>query len=623
MFRNKLINLSVLLLLMVSHWPNLVVAAVQMNFRDADIEAVVDSIAEITGHTFIMDPRIKGNMTIISTQPVENELLYEIFLSALQVHGFQAVNDGAAIRIVPVASALKIPHSVVGGELVTEVLFLNYIKAADAMPLLRPLLSTSAHIAVHPSTNILIVSDTKSQLNRIKTVLADIDTLNQKGYDIIELTHTTASDIVDIATKMGLFSGTSKVVEDVKANRIIISGPSAVRAELRRLIAKLDLTSDEKGNIDVINLNYVEADKLQPVLDNLLKAKLLNQDNNKGLAAGEVNYSIQANSENNALIVGAPPDMTKAIRLLVEKLDQPREQVLIEAVIANVSEQFKRDLEVNLLAKVGSAVFISDFSGLLTTLVAGQDDSSIANGIVGSSTAFVGSSDEITSENGLSALIQAIQSDANNNVLSTPSILTLDNEEASISVGREIPIETGSFSNTSNGISDPFTTISRQEIGTILKVKPHINKGDSIRLAIVQEVSGIDPNTQISGGVTTTKKKIETNVMVKDGEFLVLGGLVDQQFKDVEQRVPLLGDIPLVGRLFRSSKRDSDNSVLMVFIRPTIIRTEGKAKILSQEKYRILRDYQAEFINDNDYKEWIDKLPAVDPFELQRQKSGN
>ena len=597
---------------------------VTVNFRDAEIESVIESIAALTGGTFIIDPRVKGRMTIVSPEPVAADLLYEVFLSALQVHGFQAVNDGAAIRIIPLARAVNVPASgTAGNELTTEVISLNFVAANEVVPMLKPMMSQGSHLGAHPASNKLVITDTKAQVQRIKDVLADMDTKDQKGFAVIELEHTSASDIVAIAREMNILTGQSKVVEDATANRIIVSGPRSSREQLRALVRSLDTREEDNSGIDVIYLNYADAKSIQPVLENMLKSKAFLKLSGEGTNQDSNAYTVQADEENNALIIAAPTGVTTAIKSIISKLDKPRAQVLIEAVIAEVSEDFVRNLSANLAAVGSSGAIIQDFSGTITNLIGatvGNANAAAAtalnslsgNAVYGGGTINRNANGRITS--GIAGIIEAIKTDSRNTLLSTPSILTLENEEALISIGQEVPFATGSFTTSSSGATNPFQTIEREEVGTILRVTPQINEGNAVRLEINQEVSSLS-TAAVSGSATvdvvTDKKVIETNVIVNHEQVLILGGLRDNNFRNTERRTPILGDIPLLGRLFRSSQRTLETSVLMIFIRPTIIKSAAEADAVSDRKYRVLQDFHSDFIDRNKLHKQLEPLPET------------
>ena len=601
MIRRSLVGFITTVSMLIS----LVAAAesIRINFRDADIRSVIESVAEITGATFVIDPRVKGKMTIISPEKIDGDVLYEVFLSALQVHGYQAVKDGSVIRIVPASQAFQLPGGEGSNQLMTQVLAVNHVIAAEMVPVLKPLLSQGAQLQAHSASNRLVITDTKAQIERVTRMLKTIDSADQGSFEIIKLNNTSSSEALDIIDKMGMASGKQiTVVEDEFNNRLILSGPSRSRAPIRSLLMQLDVASDDEGGLDVIYLHYAQAENMQPLLEKILSSRsFLRMAGETGKQGSQENYSIQSDSENNALVISAPAGVLSSIKSVVRKLDQPRVQVLIEAVIAELSEDQANNLSIQ-LANVGSAgAYITNLNGAIPALAGAiLDDSDVTAETLGViPTGFVMGGANINEDKGtgIAGLINALKSDAQTNILSTPSIMTLDNEEASISVGQEVPFITGSFTSGSNDSSNPFQTIEREEVGVKLKVTPQVNEGDAVRLEIEQEISSVLANAETAGtsDLITSKRTISTNVMVNDGELLVLGGLIDESQSSTESKVPLLGDIPYLGALFRSTSKSSENKVLMVFIRPTILRNSGQASEISKRKYQMLRGSQKSF----------------------------
>jgi general secretion pathway protein D len=584
---------------------SLVAAAesIRINFRDADIRSVIESVAEITGVTFVIDPRVKGKMTIISPEKIDGNVLYEVFLSALQVHGYQAVKDGSVVRIVPASQAFQLPGGEGSNQLMTKVLAVNHVIAAELVPVLKPLLSQGAQLQAHAASNRLVVTDTEAQIERVTQMLKIIDSGDQGSFEIIKLNNTSSSEALDIIDKMGMASGKQiTVVEDEFNNRLILSGPSRSRAPIRALLMQLDVPSDDEGGLDVIYLHYAQAENMQPLLEKILSSRsFLRMAGETGTDTQE-NYSIQADNENNALVVAAPAGVLSSIKSVVRKLDQPRVQVLIEAVIAELSEDQANNLSIQLAAIGNSGAYLTNFDSAIPALAGailsdGQTSDRLAEFTFPGGITAGGASIDEDKGTGVAGLINALKSDAQTNILSTPSIMTLDNEEASISVGQEVPFITGSFTNANNDSANPFQTIEREEVGVKLKVTPQVNEGDAVRLEIEQEISSVLANAEAAGtsDLITSKRTISTNVMVNDGQLLVLGGLIGESQSSTERKVPFLGDIPFLGVLFRSSTKSSENKVLMVFIRPTILRNSGQASDISQRKYKLLRDSQESF----------------------------
>jgi general secretion pathway protein D len=621
-----------------------VAESIRINFRDADIRSVIESVAEITGETFVIDPRVKGKMTIISPEKIDGDVLYEVFLSALQVHGYQAVKDGSVIRIVPASQAFQLPGGEGSNQLMTKVLAVNHVIAAELVPVLKPLLSQGAQLQAHAASNRLVVTDTKAQIDRIAKMMTTIDSADQGSYEIIKLNNTSSAEALGIIDKLGMASGKQiTVVEDEFNNRLILSGPSRSRAPIRALLMQLDVASDDDGGLEVIYLHYAQAETMQPLLEKILSSRsFLRMAGETGKKGAQESYSIQADSENNALVISAPAGVLSSIKSVVRKLDQPRVQVLIEAVIAELSEDQANNLSIQ-LANVGSAgAYITNLNGAIPALAGAiLDDSDVTAetlGVIPTGLIIGGANVDEDEGTGIAGLINALKSDAQTNILSTPSIMTLDNEEASISVGQEVPFITGSFTSGSNDSSNPFQTIEREEVGVKLKVTPQVNEGDAVRLEIEQEISSVLANAETAGtsDLITSKRTISTNVMVNDGELLVLGGLIDESQSSAESKVPLLGDIPYLGALFRSTSKSSENKVLMVFIRPTILRNSGQASDISKRKYKMLRDSQQSFnerhgmsdagmsllpedFNDIGMPESLDR-PQADVIEMREQE---
>ena len=574
---------------------------VKINFRDADIRSVIESVAEITGESFVLDPRVKGKVTIISPETIDKSLLYEAILSAIQVQGYQAIRDGAVTRIVPFNQSFNLAG---GGnsELVTEILKVRYVQAATLIPVLKPLMSNGARVQAYNQSNYLVVSDISSNVNRLKILLKDLDDPDQTAVEVISLDHISAAEAVHIAGQLKqLQKQELSLVEDDLNNRVIVSGPGSAREAFKTMLKSLDVPLSKKGSVEVIYLNYSRAAELKPVLDGLLTSEILlrlaGETTSKGKKSGaKVAYKVEIDELNNALILAAPAAVIREIKAIVAKLDISRPQVLIEAVIAQLSERQANELGTDLLyTSKDKGGYLTNFDGLLSSLVGtglnGTPNAATLTTIVGSipqSTVIVGGDFDPVTGKGMGLLIEALKTDDDTNILSTPSVVTLDNEEAKLTSGEEVPFQTGGYQPSGSGTSNPFTTYNREEVGILLTVKPQISKGNAIRLEIEQEsskVASVDPQTR---QVTTSKNTIKTNVMIEDGQLLVLGGLIEDNFKEGETKVPLLGDIPLLGHLFKSSSKTEDKKVTMMFIRPTIIRTPGDAKVLSNDKFEHL-----------------------------------
>jgi len=571
---------------------------VRINFRDADIRSVIESVAEITGKSFVLDPRVKGKVTIIAPQAIDSSLLYSAVLSAIQVQGFQAVEDGAVTRIVPFNQAFSFAGGIGDNKLETQVLKIKYVQASTLVPVLKPMLSNGARLMAFAQSNYLVVSDIRSNVNQLKALIKEMDDPDHSMVEVINLDYISAAEAVHIAGQLKqLQKQDLSLVEDGLNNRVIVSGPGIARSAFKSMLKSLDIPSTKKGGVEVIYLDYSRAAEIKPIIDGMLKSDVFLRlaGESAGDKKSKTSYQIEIDDLNNALIIAASSAVIREVKNVVSKLDRSRPQVLIEAVIAELSENQAKELSANLIyTSKNRGGYLTNFDGLLSTLLgAGLGDPSdvdvkTALGQLPESTLGVaGDFDGVTGK-GMGVLIQALKTDGSTNILSTPSVVTLDNEEATLSVGEEVPFVTGSFSSISNNNSgsNPFTTVNREEVGVMLKVKPQISKGNAVRLEIEQESSKVksgEPGLQ-----TTSKSTMQTNVMIQDGELLILGGLIEDQTDNAASKVPLLGDIPLLGRLFKSSNKSESQSVLMMFIRPTIIRNAEDARLLSKDKFEHL-----------------------------------
>ena len=604
---------------------------VQINFRDADIRSVIESVAEITGKSFVLDPRVKGKVTIISPGPIDASLLYEAILSSIQVQGFQAVEDGAVTRIIPFTQAFNFAGGDGDNTLETEIIKINHVQAATLVPVIKPLLSNGARLLAFAQSNFLIVSDIRSNVKAVKRIIAKMDDPDQTAVEVINLKYIAAGEAVHIAGQLKqLQKQELSLVEDGLNNRVIVSGPSMARTAFRNMLKLLDLPSTKKGNVEVIYLDYSRASEIKPIIDGMLGSDIFLRLAGESVGDGksETNYKVEIDELNNALVIAAPSAVIREIKSVVAKLDRARPQVLIEAVIAELSEEQARDVSAQLvITGKNRGGYITNFDGVLAGLLgtafgggesvgAAQIAGSLPQSVIG----VVGDFDSKTNR-GMGLLVQAIKKDGRNKLLSTPSVITLDNEEASLTVGEQVPFPTGSYANSNNSNSvNPFTTVNREDVGVMLKVKPQISKGNAVRLEIEQESSAVKTGTADSQlGATTTKSTIQTNVMIQDGELLVLGGLIEGTTGESESKVPFLGDIPILGNLFKSSNNSDREKVLMMFIRPTIIRTPEDANKLSQSKFEHLKTRDFEGNEDSavarQLKDFIEQGKILDTTE--------
>jgi general secretion pathway protein D len=592
---------------------------ITLNLKDADINALIGTVAEVTGKNFIVDPRVKGKVTVISSRPMNADEVYQVFLSILTVHGFAAVETGSVIKIVPDVSAKQegIPNATasepgIGDEMITRVIQVDHVAAAQLVPILRPLVPQQGHLAAYPDTNVLIISDRAENVSRLVSIIQRIDKVSDSEIEVIRLEHASAAEVVRILNAIsrssaapGKAPGTPEpMVADERTNSVLLGGDRAERLRLRAIISHLDTPLESEGNTKVIYLKYAKAPDLVETLTGVGKSQTEEAKKGATTAAGvEKQLDIHADEATNSLVITAPPSLMRSLESVIRQLDIRRAQVLVDAIIAEVSENKARQLGVQWavfdLSGQTAPVGGTNFNNVGTNLV------DIAQGIINKS--LVGLTPGLSfgvgklGSNGtnFAAVMQALASDGDANILSTPSLLTLDNEEAEIVVGQNVPFVTGSFTSTgaAQGSVNPFQTIERQDVGVTLKIKPQINEGDSVVMQIEQEVSSIASSGQASD-LITNKRSIKTNVLAKDGQIIVLGGLIEDRVRDSEQRVPLLGDLPLLGALFRAKSSNVDKANLMVFIHPTILRDPNTADSYTASKYNYIREVESQSFKD-------------------------
>ena len=602
---------------------------VTLNFSDADLVAVINSVSQITGKNFIIDPRVKGKVTVVSSKPLNEDEVFNVFLSILQVHGFATVPTENAIKIIPDATAKQNAtpftnrRSTPEDQLITRVLKINYINAAQLVPILRPLVAQQGHLAAYATTNMLIVSDRASNILRVERIIAEMDRESDSDIEIIKLKHAFAAEVVRLLTSLNVTTpdqkaaaGGVKFSADERTNSILLSGEKSARLKYRAIIADLDSPVDSSGNTHVVYLRYAEAKNIADILSNVGKEVIKSEAKNSGAAgapkSGAVVGSvfIQADETSNALIISAPASVFPSLRSVIQQLDIRRAQVHIEAIIAEVSINTSNQLGVNWLIadEGGSNPALSSQLGAagatIPGVAAGLETGTLPEGLA------LGIGD--ISNSGLSfiTLINALSADTETNLLSTPSIVTLDNQEAEIIVGQNVPFVTGETTSAGTDVSNPFRTIERQDVGVSLKVEPQINEGNTITMAIEQEVSNVSPSAESAVDIITNKRSIKTTVQLEDGELLILGGLISDEVRKVEQKIPFLGDIPFLGALFRSSSNQTVKQNLLVFIRATIIKDPEKARQLSKRKYNFMRDAQLSNIKEGEVGS-----PVLSPYE--------
>jgi len=582
---------------------------ITLNFKDAEITAVINSVADLTGKTFIIDPRVKGKVNVVSSQPLTKDEVLGVFLSIMEVHGFTTVTVGKAIKIIPNAQIRNTPQRVVDqvnsnrDEVITHVLPLQYVSAQELVPILRPLMDNNGHLAAYPGSNSLIFSDNASNIQRMLAIVQRVDKNTEQEIEVIPLQYALGSEIVRLLDK--LWPQNSKdatnrisVGVDERSNSILISGSSGKRLEIRALISHLDTPIESGGSTQVIFLRYANAENVARILTGLSNSTNIATGAESAGTSGN-NSNIQADVESNALVITAPAAHFKSLRAVIQKLDMPRAQVHIEAIIAEVS--FETAMEL------GVEWFVDGSSGTSSTYPIGAsnfaDEGGSLGSIIGSivegtipalgSGLNLGLGGESSGGTRFGVLLRALATDASTNILSTPSLTTLDNQEAEIIVGQNVPFKTGSYTTDGGGGQvNPFTTVQREDVGIKLKVKPQINEGNAITMTIEQDISSVSESSATVNDLITNKRSIKTTVLVANDDVIVLGGLIDEDVQESQSKVPVLGNIPWLGRLFRYDRTTKSKRMLMVFIHPTIISNPSIGHQISQSKYTYLQDLQ-------------------------------
>ena len=586
--------------------------AITLNLNNADIQAFISAIAELTGKNFVIDPRVKGQVTVVSSAPTDPESLYEVFLSVLKVNGFAAVPSGKVIKIVPDLNARQEGSSEVVGNnpqrserIVTAVIPTTYVNAAELVPVLRPLLPQEAHLAATARSDALVVADSSANVSRIMRIVRELDRDNAQAIEVIALKFAEAVPLVTTMQQLLAASGNGTpgiqppIAADERSNSILIGGPPAEKIRLRTLIRDLDKPSTKTAEgIEVIYLRYASAKDLVPVLQAVgdrAKAPPSGKRSGQGGTPavlqgggqGEV-FQVQADESTNAVIVQAPPELMAQIKGVIAKLDIRRAQVLVEGVVAEVSNNKADELGVQWASSVPRGT--GEFAGSLFPGVASGplpdpfNKTATPSLLAGLTLGYFTGGD-------LRTLLRALSGDQYTNVLSTPTLMTLDNAKAEIVVGQNVPFVTGQFTNSATTPDNPFQTIERKDVGILLKVKPQINEGETVTMEIEQEVSSVDRATT-GPDLVTNKRSIKTSVLVDDKQIVVLGGLISDELHENKSKIPLLGDLPILGHLFKNTNSDFTKTNLMVFLRPTIVRDKATNQALTGSRYKDIQQKQ-------------------------------
>ena len=606
---------------------------VVLNFVNADIPSVIKAVGELTGKNFIIDPRVKGTVIITSARPVPRDQVYPILLSALRMQGFSAIEGRGVVKIVPEAEA-KQNYSVTRGKqinesgdrIITQVYPLQHESAAQLMPVLRPLIGPNNAIAVLPSSNTLVITDYADNVRRLNAVIEAVDQPSANDTALIRLNHVSAVDVAqslgrlmsDGAAAAGQPGGARlMIVPDVRSNSLLVRSDNPSRIQtLRGLIAGLDVAGVAGGNIHVVYLRNAEAAKLAETLRGVLTGETpsglatattpaTSQTASVSPVSGAAGGSmILADTATNSLVISAPDVTYNALRSVIDKLDARRAQVFVEALVVEITAEKAAEFGIQWQDLRGIEKSGTNFIGG-TNLGGRNTGSNILDAAVNLGTVGQGLNIGIVSGTinipglgvvtNLGALARALESDANANILSTPNLLTMDNEEAKIVIGQNVPFITGQYAQTgSTTTPSPFQTIERRDVGLTLRVRPQVSEGGSVKLQIYQEISSLRPTTT-AADIITDMRSIDSTVLVDDGRIIVIGGLIQDTMQDGVDRVPLLGDIPLIGHLFRSEKRKRMKTNLMVFLRPYVLRDTSSSDVLTGERYDFIRQKQAEF----------------------------
>ena len=593
------------------------------NFKDADITQIAEAVSAATNKNFIIDPRVRAQVTMLSSTPMTPAAFYEAFLAILQVHGFIAVPDGNVVKILPDANARTIPSidlpdrvSATSDEIVTQVVDVKNVSAAQLVPILRPLIPQYGHLAAYTPSNILIISDRASNVNRIIRIIRRIDQVGDQNVEIVLLQNASAAEIVRVINSLYTAQAAQqegspvKVVADERSNSVLISGDQSQRLRLRALVASLDTPLESGGDTQVRYLHFADAEKIAPKLKEQITG--IAAQTGGGAAAGaqaspqaqaEKNATIWSDAPTNALIITAPPKIMRSIMGIIDKLDIRRPQVLVEAIIAEVNMDKSAELGVNWAvfdksanANVPVGGFVSPVGGtsIVDLAQAAQNPSAATTALLQGTTLGIG---RIAGTGvNFAAMLRAIRGDTSTNIIATPSTVTMDNQEAEIKVAQEVPFVTGQFTNTgttTGGTVNPFQTIQREEVGTILKVTPQITtEGNSVVLKLSIESSTIGQKPAGAVDLVTNKRTITTNVLIEDGGVVVLGGLIEHDNVQGENSVPFLSKIPLIGQAFKTRNATVTKNNLMMFIRPSIIRDDSQAAYATESKYKYMMEQE-------------------------------
>lgn len=597
---------------------------ISLQFERADIVAFITAIAEITGRSFIVDPRVRGEITVISGSELAPEAIYDVFLSVLDVHGFATVTVGDIIKVIPTQLVKQTPTPTLFGEesteindaQITQIYQLKHAQVQEFLPIIRPLIPATSHFAAHNSTNTFIITDTVANVERILNIVRQLDKPNRRSdIHIIFLEHASAQTMAPMLTQLsntiaiepgdpalgnvpggpGGVNNSVKIHADAQSNALIIQAPENEFKVLKGLIDQLDNDQRIESNVHVVRLRFADATTMATLLAGLANQPAAGAPG--GAPANNIQAVVQADEQSNSLVIRGSKEQYDELKVIIDELDKRRAQVYVEVIIAEITADKNGAFGINW--NLNNGPDLDGQTAITREQVAVQ--SSLPSSESGVNLNFTNRFIQNLGGNvvpDLQAVLTALRSDSGANILSTPNLLTLDNEEAEIIVGQEVPFLTGSFSNGNagennqgDGTVNPFQTIERQEIGLTLRITPQINEGDVISLDINQELSNVS-QTNVDGAVdiTTDKRSINTKVQVDDGQVIILGGLIRDNVVDTVSWVPILGKIPIIGALFRSKEKRVIKTNLMMFLRPKIIRSPEDVKAVTRNNYDHIKE---------------------------------
>jgi general secretion pathway protein D len=572
-----------------------------LNYEDVDIKKVTQDIAQFSKKTIILDPRVKGKITIYSNANLDRDQVWNVYLRTIQVNGFSTISENGFLRVIPENEATRDKTSnYSSGDFETAVIPLINRSTEEILPMIKPITGRQAHLSSIPSVNSILLVDRSSNVERIRNLLIDLDKNNVAKITTIKLENLSSIEAVRILDRLKTQNNPTinnfVAIPFTPSNSVILSSNDFVAKNIRSTLNSLDkdITSDD--TTDVIYLKYAKAEDVAPILNSIASTFVSETEGSKTV--------ITHHEKTNSLIISSAEENLNSIKNIIAKLDIRRAQVLVEAIVVDLSEKAAKSLGVDTIYTGGDddsiPIGVTRFSGtgpdLLSIAGASDDDTNVTltttaiSSLLNTQGLVAGFGDMTAGENNFVGIINAIASDTDSNILSTPSILAMDNEPARLFIGQEIPITTGESLGTNN--SNPFRTTSRQEVGIELEITPQIDEGTSVILNIKQGVSGIAGVAQSGTDLITNKREIETTVLVDNNQIIVLGGLIDEDVQEVVSKVPILGSIPLLGKLFQSSSKTTSKKNLMVFLKPTILIDSNTAQEISLEKYNFIKAQQ-------------------------------